>query len=290
MTMAKELTDKELNHSLSKMQLGSSIQDAIAEGKIKVEHRGHYGNGRFDIKRCVKDALLIPECSPYVVRKLNQELKSPGSLRRFITITDSSCLRSCPICDQDLAFEMNGKILRPTTECKYPDGMVIEFELNVPSGKIVAKDDLREWFNYYGDFNINSSIGVMQTTLEMEKIGCAYGFVGNSCPGIYRQEDDTYIIAIGAYVDEDHSDIEPLGKHVAGICTDLWWYSLVDYDEFRRRAGDVKPDEIGAEIFDVKPGVYHFHHFERDLNHPETNKEPYTYAEFRWARKPDPVQ
>ncbi|MHA2279616.1 MAG: hypothetical protein ACXAC5_01810 [Promethearchaeota archaeon] len=281
------------NMKVLDLHVDSDINEALEAGRITVEHRGHYGNGRYDLTGRLKDHVGMPKCSLSDARKVKAALKRHGRLRSFVTIIDKSCLMSCPVCDEHLGLETNAKVLRPTTECKYPDGMVTEFELNVPSGKIVCKDDLRSWFDYHGDFNINSSMGTMLATLEMAKIGCAHGFVGNSCPGIYRQANDIYIIANGAYTDEEWSDenyVAPEGKHVAGICTDLWWYSLVDYDEFKRRARKLTPKKVGAEVFKVKPGVYRFRQMREDLTNEEVKGQPYIYAEFKWVRKPDRVK
>lgn len=290
----KSLERQGFNMKVLNLGLDHKIREAMEASRITVEHRGHYGNGRFDLAGRMKDGMRMSKCSLPDAKRLNNALKREGKLRKFVTLGDASCLMACPVCAEHLATETDGKTIRPTTECKYPNGMTIEFELNVPSGKIVCRDDLRPLFDYYGDFNINTTLGTMQATLAMAKIGCAHGYVGNSCPGIYRQADDTYIIANGAYPkDSDYDDedfIAPEGERVAGICTDLWWYSLVDYDEFKKRAGkDVTPEDAGAEVFEVKPGVYRFHQMREDLNNEEKDGVPYTYAEFKWAREPDPV-
>ncbi|KKL57029.1 hypothetical protein LCGC14_2239470, partial [marine sediment metagenome] len=120
----------------------------------------------------------------------------------------------------------NGISVWADEECPYPHGFTIEFELNVPSGQIVATDDLRPLFDILGDYDINTDEGCRLTTLAYEQIGCAHGFVGNSCPGIYKQ-GNKYIIANGGH-DRD-------GEQVGSIGTDLWWYSIVDADEFKRR-------------------------------------------------------
>ncbi len=275
------------------LRLGSKIRKALEEGRMTVEHRGHYGNGRYDIASRMKDHMGMPKCRLPDARKIVAAIDRKGKARGFVSIGGPSCLNSCPVCDEHLAMETNGQVMRPTTDCKYPDGMITETELNVPSGKIVVKDDLRQWFDYVGDFNINSTKGTTLATIEMAKIGCAHGFVGNSCPGIYRQADDVYIIANPGYKNgsyEDEDKIDPEGEYVAGICTDLWWYSLVDYDEFKRRAGDITPEEAGAEVFEVRLGVYHFRQMREDLNNEEKDGVPYIYADFKWVREPDPVR
>lgn len=276
------------------IHLSSKISKAIEQKTMTIDCRGHWGNGRYNPAERFRSEMFFPVCSLADAKKLDGALKRKGKVREFITIAEASCLTACPVCAEHLALETNGKVLRTTTTCKMPDGMTVEFELNVPSGKIVCRDDLRSWFDVYGDFNINTRKGTILNIQAMAEIGCAHGYVGNSCPGVYRLLKGSYIIANGAYKNGSYDDkdyIAPEGEQVASICTDLWWYSLVDYDEFMRRA-QITPKDAGAETFEVEPGVYRFRHFygcDLNRNDDERDGKPYTYAEFEWVREPDPV-
>lgn len=59
----------------------------------------------------------------------------------------------------------------------------------------------------------------------MAAVGCAYGPVGNSCPGLYRTGPDSYTIASPRYDDDDNPSL-PECARLTGICTDLWAYSI----------------------------------------------------------------
>lgn len=208
----------------------------------------------------------------------------------------------CPNCTEKLGMGTDGKSLVVLGEpCPHPDGLITEWELNVPSGKIVVANDLREWFQPESDgHDINKRIGTHLQTLEYAKVGMSHGFVGNTCPGIYRNGEDKFVI--GNYQDEiwtgkdyvPNPEPAPWGEEVAGIITDLWWYSIVDLDEMERRFAHYNPDADFQEflsdsyvhVVDVKPGVYKF-------VHPQgTNRDAQLveFATFEWVRDPDPVQ
>jgi hypothetical protein len=47
-------------------------------------------------------------------------------------------------------------------------------------------------------------------------------------------------------------------KEVGNICTDLWWYSIMDYDKFISLGGN--PENV-ANIIEVPAGEYEMDHF-----------------------------
>ncbi|MFX8653186.1 hypothetical protein ABTM19_20885, partial [Acinetobacter baumannii] len=82
------------------------------------------------------------------------------------------------------------------------------------------------------------------TTQDYAKIGMAHCCVGNSCPAMYecrdgrRAADSHFVIGTTSSrgkAPRFHSDDRV--HRVAGICTDLWLYSICDADEFVKRAG-----------------------------------------------------
>ena len=220
--------------------------------------------------------------------QLHKSLKKKKKLATPVCIREKTCLYECFTCGEDFALFCDGRQIIVSTKCKYPNGFIIEFELNVPSGKIVATDDLRPHFEICGDYDINTDLGCRSTTLEYANIGCAHGFVGNSCPGIYKQKNK-YIIACGYYKDDACNEyVAPKGKSVGGICTDLWWYSIADFDEYVRRAKKQPPADM---VIDVEPGVYQFRHLAHDKKkNPDLHSERViVFAEFSKVREPDPV-
>lgn len=208
---------------------------------------------------------------------------------------------SCHNCEWDGAYTFDGETFSATEECSHPNGVDnVAIELNIPSGKMVFANNLRQWFKVHGDFDINKNSGKLDTTLAYEKVGMAYGFVGNTCPGVYRlSESKLTISSYGLPDKEDDSEdiddselIQPPGEDVGGICTDLWWYCIVDLEDFKHRFFDLGgtekqfQDELKhCDVVDVKPGVYQvIHNFIDDYN---TVGAPTHYAEIKWLRDPE---
>jgi len=134
---------------------------------------------------------------------------------------------------------------------------IVKVAINIPSGKLICANDLREEFPLSGreDFNVNETVGIKQTIEAYAKVGMFHGFCGNSCPGLYLDGNKLTIASL-AYDDEKDEPIDDgsLGKEVGSICTDLWWYSVADYDEFIARGGKV--DKRWDTVVDVEPGRY----------------------------------
>jgi len=161
----------------------------------------------------------------------------------------------------------------------------ITFELNVPSGRLAVANDLRSLFPCPSDdADLNSPKGLRALTVQQAYYGMAHGFVGNSCPSVYRRGDHFWI---GTRLPKGLPAPRP--RKAAGICTDLWWYSIADGAEVERRIYK-RPEEKplpNVTYLKVTPGVYGFVHFygqDRDI---DESMSP--MAEFSWLRPPDPV-
>ena len=172
----------------------------------------------------------------------------------------------------------------------------------MPSGKLVVANDLRQLFPLpeADSFDINTTRGCSQTALAYAANGMSHAFVGNTCPGVYKCEDGTFKIANEPSNDEYNEKkkkwvlIEPApkfdGERVAGICTDLWWFSICDHGEFTRRLKHFKQKakDFRVEIVNVKPGVYRFRHDEEARS--QEGPEESVYTRFEWVREPDPIK
>jgi hypothetical protein len=151
----------------------------------------------------------------------------------------------------------------------------IVFELNVPSGIMIFSDGL-PGFCYPGQYDINTNEGTIKAMLKMASIGCAEGYVGNSCPNVFQADGKNLMVAgklpkgyRGNYVRVDQ------------IVTDYWWYAFADLEEFKRRT-DANPDQFRQ--VKVTPGVYRFVHT------LPGKRDPAVYATITWVREPDPVK
>lgn len=163
----------------------------------------------------------------------------------------------CGECGNRVYFERVGSTLVAKSECDMPGGIPpYDVLLNVPSGRIVMANDLREMTMVEGSFNVNTTKGQMDLTRAYAEDGMAHIFTGNTCPGVYEQSEG-YAVALDNNSDATASDP---GPKRGSICTDLWWYSAMDKDLFEARCAEQSIDPTGLiEVeLEVEPGVYAF--------------------------------
>jgi hypothetical protein len=173
-------------------------------------------------------------------------------------------------------FLTDGFTITAAEPCPYPEGMECEIILDVPSGVVVIGNDFRDKFpgatDQEGyDFYVNTSRGIYGTIKDHEADKMAHFFVGNSCPTVYRTAQDTLLIANGPSEElevekedggYDYVDNPELGKWLAdkldigGVCTDLWWVSMVDQAEAESRGMDTAKEN--------GPGWTEYVHYECD--------------------------
>lgn len=158
--------------------------------------------------------------------------------------------------------------------------------LAVPSGRIVAGNDFRDEYEQdapdrivcgqkFGKdhqsfkFDVNTDWGCRQVFMFYAKRGMAHGFVGNTCPGIYRLPDGRLTISQCRYDRDNYERVDRPGESVGSICTDLWWYSLADHDDLASRPGGKDQIKHGS-VIRVEPGIYRvthrYHRVDRDAN------------------------
>lgn len=289
-------------------KLREQIEKALK--KATFQWNGHWKNGAvifedFRVRLLKNLFIMTGDMLVKDAEDLVHAARAKRPLDRWVPVSVSefrmSFLRRCSFCGaEDFDLETNGEEVRIAgAPCPYPKGLPpTEWELNVPSGKLVVANDLREVFPLPEDedFDINGVLGCRQTALAYAANGLSHAFVGNTSPGVFRCKDGTYKIANPPDEDEwngkDWVKIKPKpkfdGKRLAGICTDLWWYSICDEAEFKRRCRRFKKKEANVTIIDVDPGVYRFRHDEEAQSHKGPSECIYT--RFERVRKADPVK
>lgn len=139
-------------------------------------------------------------------------------------------------------------------------------EINVPSGKLIMSDDLREVAKYDIDSPISINYGRgcdALARISAEQANLAYAQVGNSCPSITVNTEGVIQFVSPEYDEDTNSVIFEDGEVKVGwIITDLWAVMAVDYQQWLDDGG--KPvEEANAEyptdpytVLEVKPGKY----------------------------------
>lgn len=184
--------------------------------------------------------------------------------------------------------------LKAVSECTMPNGALLEFELAIPSGVMFVGNDFRDlgdwaedaggacgdwddadprWREY--DMDIGPGLNNISKWYAGRKL--AHAFTGNTCPSVYKVGKDHLQIATGGW-DADGNDVELEGERVANICTDLWWFSIADKDEYLSR--DPNPNMQYIDEVVVKPGVYKFtHHY--NMNYFDRDAEVAVFTDIQ---------
>ncbi len=186
-------------------------------------------------------------------------------------------MTSCSWCDEYCRYEVvDENTIQTTTECPYADGIQTTVEVDVPSGRLLVDDDLRPVIDYEidQDAGYNSRLGQAQVVEGYAREANAfYGPTLNTSPSLYEIEPGRYVIANGEW-DDDTDEWVPLslgGKAIAGVCTDLWAFTMVDYEQWLAKGG--KPieedDKYGTRsVVEIPAGRYRmvYHGGEKDFD------------------------
>lgn len=286
-------------------ELVDKVRDLVKGASL--DFNGHWKNGTlFESLADVLDQIMIHSTS-IPKEDVNDIL---GGVDRWVPLDIylPSFVASCSMCgEKDLHLEVNGngnRVRFAGAPCPYPNGLPLtEWELNVPSGKLVVANDLRHVFPLPegDDFDINTIRGCIETSLVYAANGMSHAYVGNTCPAVYKYGEDRFKVAtapskvVWDEKKEKYVKVDPKilfeGKKVASICTDLWWYSICDHAEFKRRCKHFKVDEkdFHTKVVKVKPGVYRFYNDDLARMDDDGPKEK-IYTRFKWIRDPDPVK
>jgi hypothetical protein len=277
----------EVNSVVRKSRLFiTEFSEAMMSDKVEFDLNGHFCGGTrvshkgYMMRELAHDAyfMLDDEEKNHLLGVMRGEIEPD----RWLSLKRNFMFQ-CSECGENPNFEFDGRILRAKTKCPYPDGLTYEWELNVPSGKMVVANDLRDTWKIIGDFNVNYSVNCMKTTMKYAEVGMSHAIVSNTSPGVYRINNGKFVIGTS---DENERSPVKGARQVGSICTDLWWYSIVDYDDYVKRLGEPDTKKF-IDVVKCKPGVYRFRH----LFHIVDFDDPgVVFTEIEWVRDPDPIK
>jgi hypothetical protein len=269
----KKLTKKEqanLDAFMLPYKVKDDIEEQIKNGSIKIDHRGHYkGYHEGWFERSLSMMLLMLCDDKRAMEILTNRFQGKKD-NRAVYLTHYSDT-TCNSCCRDVKFKLTKTKIVADSECPHPDGYpAYSVRLNVPSGKIIFGNDFRDLIEIDASYDINRTKGCEQTSRAYADAGMIHIFVGNTCPGVYQISERRINLLSKEYIyssDDDADESapgakEPKGECVGGICTDLWWYSAMDYDLFKKlakkRHGKKWKDRISRweSIVKVEPGCY----------------------------------
>lgn len=237
------------------------LEAGLKNGSVKLDPRGHRPP---EIKHLVEDMSVF-----LLMRRFRADAGASAHMNdlRFPVGGPGGC----PLCGEFFYYVLDSDDINLTASkpCPAPDIDKQEWavKLACPSGELLLFNDLREPFED-ADHDVNSLLGEKTYSEHYAKQGLGIIFVGNTCPGVYQASPSKLIVASGNYDKEEEAEqaLERLGTHIGGICTDLWWYSVIDKLAFMKafrltpdsfeekcRAKGWWPQLIRAV---VEPGVY----------------------------------
>jgi hypothetical protein len=228
---------------------------------VKWDTAGHRG---VEPKRFIEEIFHDNETLLKLHKLLTNEIIEANIKARFCTL-------SCYTCGEDVSrWKCTKSQITAATECTCKE-LIYKFSIDIPSGKMVVANDLRGLIKLTGDCgSVNQVKGCRDLTQAYAQAGLAHACVGNTCPSVYKNGSK---FLIGSRR-KDKSKAFTGFKQVASICTDLWWYSIMDLDWFKQCAGrDPNEDE---EIVSCEPGRYEFTHYYHQLR---DKQESYTKSE-----------
>lgn len=190
---------------------------------------------------------------------------------------------SCATCDELPTYVLRDGTVHVQDPCPYPMGITTETTLDVPSGKLIVTDDLRDVYDVDIDAgaSYNTALGKDQVIKAMAALGCAFGPVSNTCPGLYRDGESSYVIAAPVRDDNDVPSL-PDEARLAPISTELWAYSIADFEDWKAKGGHPGQERLGTyTVVDVAPGTYKFtfHGGERGFDHHAADTVVFAHIE-----------
>lgn len=172
--------------------------------------------------------------------------------------------------DESKYYLRDFEVVDGVFQYKYREPYTCEF---TTTGKIIVENDLRDFYGHKYLDNTGAT-GTIEVIDHYQKMGMLHGYVGNSCPSV-AVSNEKGIIQIGLKYDEDYNRILPdeTFENKCSITTDLWWYSIVDLEDFKTKFPE--EDESGFTVIDVPPGTYRLEHKYGITNHSHSD---YDYA------------
>lgn len=192
----------------------------------------------------------------------------------------------CPECGQKVPLTLSDDGLRFVADgpCPYPEGHP-EYSVTVsfPTGVVLFGDELLEERPPELEEHRGSGVVWQRTGMKgAAKIDFAHGYCGNTCPTVYRREDRKELLVAMSGWGED-GELLPFWdgyEDVGTICTDLWWWTVVDESIVRAKAA-----ELGCGVYEdgqttVEPGLWRA--VQRSHLEDRDDHTPTVHARLEW--------
>lgn len=190
----------------------------------------------------------------------------------------------CELCGEHIRYTLKDNVIQPKSKACY-EIKPQTVDIHVPSGRLIFLDWPRggrgkELLEHLDEGkSINSFKGQVERSQRYAGVNVFHFFVGNTCPGVYK-DGDTVLIGRPLW-DEEEEEIPFTATAVkkGSVCTDLWWVTAFDasvYEElliqkFGKSKASVAMKKLLEEMdcdVQVKPGIYRCHWTMHDESEP----------------------
>lgn len=178
----------------------------------------------------------------------------------------SQSLGTCQNCGERIKWKRGpDSSITAATACTVSNGTTYSNTINIASGRIVFADSLFHVFpelKKRKGLDYNSAVGRKEFARRLAENNIAYGSVINTSPTLYLDTIRGGLAIADVfddYYDEDEDSTPEGWKELGLIITDLWAYSITDYDTFMNYGGD--PDDPRVTIAEIPAGKYTFTHY-----------------------------
>ncbi len=242
-------------------------------GEARTLLAGHCAD---DSDKQLREYSLNPRCVAYYIASkvswftadwdgaMDEGLAVHRKFTATINAECDECEEKLSLSTDGISLEFDASYFKP---CPYPSGVpIFTTLLNVPSGKLVYCDDLRDAFpefnHDYKHPGLGSAAGMMRISKQYETLNVVAGCGISFSPGLFKVKNKIIVAAPGFNPSGERTP--PKGwKKLGEVQTELRWVMMADHDEYVARGGKVengsyyKPHSI-----DVEPGVYTVTHLE----------------------------
>lgn len=169
---------------------------------------------------------------------------------------EGDAFHRCNDCGQILSLSVCGNKLHITGDTVCENNRYYTIDIDFPTGEVVCAD----WPDRFSEipnfrkhnFDVNRISGKRKCSEYYAQHNMLHMFVGNTCPSVcFSYDTNRFMIGCDVTCDEDSGDdIEnPLFTGftaIGGICTDLWWTSLIDKVFYDKLIADLLQYHLGV--------------------------------------------
>lgn len=265
----------------------------MQRGRLWDDETGYWARDKEDRERRFRDDLFFLPSARAALRPILDGETEPS---QFV-LAKTDVHLGCPFCDEHLVLESDGRSLRISPPCPNPEGnLVFEWELNVPSGKLLVSPMLTSVFRCDAEQRSEGGMARLKAAALYAEEGLAVGLCGEPEPDLVRMANGRYSVAktpppviwdseCQRVTNPEFPGFE--GENL-GCVSDGRVYAIADSEDARRRIerfGLQEEFEDALEI-QVRPGVYKFR---QDFGARAHGLEErfFEWATFEWCREPD---